>query len=403
MITMFKGKAGSLNYLKGLGLNVPEWQVINHLEILSWGDQTLWNDFTIALLSNKKIDHIIPLELFLKSVIIPKHRLNPFSGNTYAIRSSASVEDSPENSFAGIFATKLFISDQYAKSIIEVWSSLYSSASLQYCEARLINLNDLSMDVIVQKMITGEKSGILFQADPTGVMGIQMIVAGWGQGQGIVEDVSDSDKYVIAGTNIIQSIITNKLIYLDHDLKKTKVPSEKSLISTLSEKDIDKLLAASEKISTNNKNMMDLEFTFVDKDLFVLQVRPITTMNQLTQAILGSSPDQVFGIPCSGGKAEAECVVVRDLNQASDLNGKILVAHSMDPEWGYLFTGLKGIIIEKGSLLSHAAIISRELGIPCIINAANATTLIKTGMKVSMDGDNGEIKLVQPEGHTKKD
>ena len=100
------------------------------------------------------------------------------------------------------------------------------------------------------------------------------------------------------------------------------------------------------------------------------------------------------GIPCSGGIIETECEIVLDLNHAPSLTGKILVAERTDPSWGYFFVGVKGIIIEKGSMLSHAAIISRELGIPCIINVKNATSILKSGMKVKMNGDTGEIEIL---------
>jgi len=110
-----------------------------------------------------------------------------------------------------------------------------------------------------------------------------------------------------------------------------------------------------------------------------------------------ASLNSIKGIPCSGGMIEAECIVVTDLNTAPSLNGKILVAERTDPAWGYFFVGVKGIIIEKGSMLSHAAIISRELGIPCIINVKNATHILRSGMQIKMNGDTGEVQVARNE------
>jgi pyruvate,water dikinase len=120
----------------------------------------------------------------------------------------------------------------------------------------------------------------------------------------------------------------------------------------------------------------------------------LTSVKKFSLSSEVSSSGAIRGIPCSGGFVETECEVVLDLNQAPSLAGKILVAERTDPAWGYFFVGVKGIIIEKGSMLSHAAIISRELGIPCIINVKNATQLLKSGMKVRMNGDTGEIEIV---------
>jgi phosphohistidine swiveling domain-containing protein len=257
---MFKGKAGSLSYLHTMGLNVPEWRLITHKEIISWGDP--------ILLKQGKIKE------FIKGLKAPADTLKEMKG-IYAVRSSASVEDSLENSFAGLFSTKLFIKDVEA-AVIEVWASLYSDHVLKYCSERKVPLQDLTMDVIVQKMISGDRSGVLFQADPMGHIGRQVIVAGWGQGQGIVDDVTDTDRYIIEGTDIIDSFIMDKKTYVDHDLKEAQVSQEKALISVLNEKDIDRLLAASTRLCT--EHFMDIEFTFEGETLYVLQARPITTL-----------------------------------------------------------------------------------------------------------------------------
>lgn len=147
------------------------------------------------------------------------------------------------------------------------------------------------------------------------------------------------------------------------------------------------------------KELVELRRKYLNKlyDLSLpdrIVVNDLSAVERFNKAASSKSHTELFGIPCSGGLVEAECVVVHDLNTAPDLNGKILVAKRTDPAWGFFFVGVKGIIIEKGSMLSHAAIISRELGIPCIINVPNATGLFGTGTKLQMNGDTGEIRII---------
>ena len=105
------------------------------------------------------------------------------------------------------------------------------------------------------------------------------------------------------------------------------------------------------------------------------------------------SGDTLFGSPCSQGKATAQAVVVRDANNPPDVSGKIIVAKMTDPGWVFLLSNARGIISEKGSLLSHTAIISRELKIPAVVGVKNASEIIKDGDILELDGNSGTIKI----------
>ena len=114
--------------------------------------------------------------------------------------------------------------------------------------------------------------------------------------------------------------------------------------------------------------------------------------------------DTLFGVPCSGGRARGEVLVVDDPASCPDTAGKIIVAKMTDPGWVFLIVGAAGIIAEKGSLLSHTAIISRELGKPAVVGVDGAAHLLKNGDIVEMDGVRGTIKVlksvaaINPEG-----
>lgn len=108
--------------------------------------------------------------------------------------------------------------------------------------------------------------------------------------------------------------------------------------------------------------------------------------------------EELRGIPTSSGVVEGEILVVEDPKQADNVEGKILVTRMTDPGWVFLLTRASGVIAEKGSLLSHTAIISRELGIPAIVNVHQATTLLESGIRVRMDGNSGKIMVMDGEG-----
>lgn len=275
---MFSGKAGSLKFLKSLGLRVPDFQVIEHDMIVAWGDKNKYSDL-VASLAQKNANTIkVKAEEFIQSVTIPDLQIS--KDKFYAVRSSASLEDSPEHSFAGIFETKLFVQD-INKAIREVWLSLFEAKSLHYCLDRKLSWSELRMDIVIQEMINGDKSGVLFQADPLGKIGEQIIVAGFGLGQGIVDEETDTDRYIIEGTEIKESDIREKntcLVYENNRIVKSDVPESKRQISVLGQGDIEKLLTASVILSTHTEHFLDVEFTFQNNELYVLQARPITTI-----------------------------------------------------------------------------------------------------------------------------
>ena len=107
------------------------------------------------------------------------------------------------------------------------------------------------------------------------------------------------------------------------------------------------------------------------------------------------SEKELRGIPCSSGIVEGQALVVKNVNKVKDVKEKILVTKMTDPGWVFLLATAKGVISEKGSLLSHTAIISRELGIPSVVNVENALNCIETGDWLEMDGNTGIIKIIK--------
>jgi pyruvate,water dikinase len=274
---VFKGKAGSLEFLKSLNLHVPDFTVIKHDSFVSWGDKNLYQKLQSELKSGTQDSIRRTAQTFTDSIKVPDLKL---SSNYYAVRSSASLEDSPDHSFAGIFETILFVQDP-VKEIINVWSSLFSEKALGYCLDRKLPWTSLSMDIVIQEMVNGEKSGVLFQANPVGKITEQVIVAGYGLGQGIVDEETDTDRYLVEASAVVDEQIQKKINFLTYEnnkvIKKVQEAAKQD-ISILSQGEIDQLLKASAVISHHSEHFMDIEFTLKNSELYVLQARPITTI-----------------------------------------------------------------------------------------------------------------------------
>lgn len=108
-----------------------------------------------------------------------------------------------------------------------------------------------------------------------------------------------------------------------------------------------------------------------------------------------SGKDEMLGVPCSNGVVEGEAYIVTDVKEASDVKDRILVTKMTDPGWVFLLAQAKGVISEKGSLLSHTAIISRELGIPAVVGIDNVMTTVINGDIIRLDGASGVVKIVR--------
>ena len=115
-----------------------------------------------------------------------------------------------------------------------------------------------------------------------------------------------------------------------------------------------------------------------------------------------NNEDELRGIPCSNGKVRGEALVITNVNEVKDVKNKILITKMTDPGWVFLLSTAKGIISEKGSLLSHTAIISRELKIPSIVGVNKLLNTIKSGDEIEMDGTTGIIKIIRKSGEKRK-
>lgn len=207
-------------------------------------------------------------EAVKKSVIIGEKTV--FNGNLFSVRSSSCVEDSAENSFAGQFDTFLNVeAEDIPARITDCVCSLYNENVLDYMEKAGINIAQLQMNVIVQKMVSADISGILFTANPQGILNESVIVAGRGLGENVVSDRIDTTSYYYS--------LTDDIYYYD---------GKENL---LSDEKVHELIAVSKKICGLIGDYTDIEFAIENNELFILQARPITTVSDKNPLLFDNS------------------------------------------------------------------------------------------------------------------
>lgn len=264
---MLGSKINNLIKLKENGFNIPKFEIIKFEECIT-------NIEEIQKLVNankdkdtKELSNI--LKEFIQNNIILKDKYG-FEASFYAIRSSANIEDGKINSFAGQFDTYLNISkDQIKEKILECFKSLYNENVLEYCKTKDINISELKMNVIVQEMVNSELSGVVFTANPQGILNESIIVVGEGLGEGIVADKVDTTSYLYNTTDEIYYFEGKK--------------------DYLSKKEVETLIYTSKEIEKVLGKYLDIEFAIENKQIYILQARNITTIKDNNPLILDNS------------------------------------------------------------------------------------------------------------------
>ncbi|MBQ8763622.1 MAG: phosphoenolpyruvate synthase [Clostridia bacterium] len=260
-------KIENLTVMRNANLPVPEFEAIPFEELI---------------VSNKKINEALEackgktvaeksrlLKEAVKASVI-SHRDIKLKGDLFSVRSSSCVEDSSENSFAGQFDTFLNVERRdIMEKITDCVCSLYNENVLTYMEKVGLDISLLKMNVIVQRMVNADISGILFTANPQGILNESVIVAGRGLGENVVSDRIDTTSYYYS--------LTDDIYY--YDGKENLLTDEK----------VRELIAASKKICSHIGKYLDIEFAIENNKLFILQARPITTITDETPLLFDNS------------------------------------------------------------------------------------------------------------------
>lgn len=348
----------------------------------------------------------------LKGEIVKKYR--SMSGilrdALVAVRSSATAEDLPDASFAGQQESFLNVRGEahLLESVKKCWSSLFTPRSIFYREEKGFSHFKVNLAVIVQEMVQSEISGVAFTVDPTGGEKHKMIIeAVWGLGEFIVQGTVTPDKYEVERHSLeILSVQkqsqTKQLTRQGRNTKEEKVPKSKQDRQKLSEKQIKELAKILQKIHAHYFFPQDIEWAYLKGRFYIVQSRPITTLGTRHEAIgnrdkkLMSSAYSLVpilkGQGASPGIATGPVKIIQSPKNIGKVKkGDILVAKMTSPDYVPAMKRAAAIVTDEGGITSHAAIVSRELGIPCVVGTGEATKILKDNLVVTVDGKSGVV------------
>jgi pyruvate,water dikinase len=318
-----------------------------------------------------------------------------------AVRSSATAEDLAAASFAGQQETYTNIkgNKQLIEAIKKCFASLYTARAVYYRHKKGFKEAEVLLSVVVQRMINSDKSGVVFTKNPMNNADEVIIESVFGLGEGIVSGKIRPDHYVVS----IDLEITNKIVLE----KKTAIVRESSgaekVVTLVPEKSKQQVLSDSEiknlanmalRIETHYGKPQDIEFSIESGKLYIVQSRPITTLGTeliAKTAELGTN-FILSGLAASPGIVSGVVKIVHTMEDLSKIkNGDILVTKMTNPDMVVAMQRCSGIVTDEGGTTAHAAIVSREMGIPCVVGTDKATQILKDGMIITVDGANGKV------------
>jgi pyruvate,water dikinase len=349
------------------------------------------------------------------------------------VRSSATAEDLPDASFAGQQETYLNIrgGEEIIEACRRCFASLFTNRAISYREDKDFDHFDVALSIGVQKMVRSDisSSGVMFSIDTeSGFKDAIFLTAAYGLGENVVQGAVNPDEYYIFKPTLkegFRPIIKKqvgekkiKMIYTKdhkHPTKNVDVAPEDQKKFVLSD---DEILALAKMAATiedhysgkrNKYTPMDMEWAKdgVTGELFIVQARPETVHSQkdvskLKEYILEGKGETIIEGKSVGEKiGQGKAHVIKDVHQINQFKkGEVLVTDMTDPDWEPIMKIASAIVTNRGGRTCHAAIISRELGIPCIVGTGTGTETLKTGEEITVDCTQGSIGYVY-KGHVK--
>jgi len=324
-----------------------------------------------------------------------------------AIRSSATAEDLPEASFAGQQST--FLNVQGEKGVVAAvqacWASLFTPRAIFYRHHHGFDHLRVGIAVPVQKMVQSEAAGVMFTLEPVTSDSSKIVIeAVYGLGETIVSGDVTPDMYMVDkdGLRISKKTIAPqewKLIKREGskgeetNVKVVLTPEEQAQ-QKISDEDIITLAKLGKRIEDWYQFPQDIEWAKENNKLFIVQTRPVTTIKEREAEVKPEieAPVLLSGAPASPGMASGPVKIVSDPSQIDKVkDGDILVAEMTTPDFVPAMKRAKAIVTDRGGRTAHAAIVSRELGIPCIVGTRQATTTLTDGQIISVDGSRGKV------------
>lgn len=329
--------------------------------------------------------------------LVAEH-LGRLGGRAVAVRSSGLAEDSATASFAGQLETVLG-----ARGPDEVLAAVRSCAASPHMNRARGYREHLDLDdepaapVLVQRLVEADHAGVLFTRDPRTGADAVMINASWGLGESVVSGAVVPDELIVTPpADTVRVTVGAKQTRLDlreHGLVRSPVPEPDRARGCVTPEEVPRLVAFGRRCEGLFGQAQDVEWAVRGNRIWLLQARPITALGAPAPlGRRGSARPLVTGVPSSPGRARGPARLVCSVDDFSRVRrGDILVCRTTDPSWTPLFRLAAAVVTETGGVLSHAAIVAREFGIPAVVGADEAMTSLTDGVPVTVDGSAGTI------------
>ena len=325
-----------------------------------------------------------------------------------AVRSSATAEDAPEHSFAGQNETFLNVrgNENLLKSVQKCWASLFGARSIFYRVVNKLEHEKVLISVVVQKMVNATKAGVIFTANPaTSDTNEIVIEAGYGLGEAVVSGSINPDTYTIDKTSLIikDKKISKQdfMIVLDTNLSrnvKRTLEDEEATRQKLTDAEIIKLAKLAKMVEVHYEGKpQDLEFAIEGPRIFIVQTRAITTLKAKEEIKKESEEKEerkvlLTGLGAGPFVGSGPVKIVREISDLEKINiGDVLVTKMTNPDMAPVFKKVSAIVTSEGGVSCHAAIVSREMEVPCVVGTVNAVEVLKDGEEITVDGRAGKV------------
>ncbi|MBI2328777.1 MAG: phosphoenolpyruvate synthase [Chloroflexi bacterium] len=324
-----------------------------------------------------------------------------------AVRSSATAEDLPEASFAG--QQRTFLNVQGKKEVVaavqECWASLFEARAIFYRVQQNYDHFKVGIAVPVQRMVQSEAAGVMFTLEPVASDRSKITIeAILGLGEMIVSGDVTPDHYIVSKNElkITSKEIARqewKLIRSDGgkgeetNMKVTLTAKEQAQ-QKISDDDIIALAKIGKQLEEHYQFPQDIEWAKENNQLFIVQTRPVTTIREGVAGVRPeiTAPVLLSGAAASPGIAVGPVKLVTDASQIDKVkDGDILVSEMTTPDFVPAMKRAAAIVTDRGGRTAHAAIVSRELGIPCVVGVEKATATLKDGQVITVDGSHGKV------------
>ncbi|HLI16523.1 MAG TPA: phosphoenolpyruvate synthase [Acidimicrobiales bacterium] len=409
------GKGANLGEMTRAGLPVPPGFVITSEAYLEAVERSGQRDALRRLLADVRPEDPASLastaaqaqELLRRTPVPPELAAEVLAAYrelgekaSVAVRSSGTSEDTAGTSFAGMNLTRTNVAGEEAllAAIVDCWASLYGERVVAYRAFEGVT-EEPSLAVIVQEMVPSERSGVMFTADPASDRADRIVIeAAFGQGEVVVSGRVEPDTYVVSkdGPTLVSVRVGRKRVAVvrgpDGADREVELDAETGARRVLSDEEVVDLARLGLALERHYGSPQDAEWAMAAGRTFLVQSRPITTLH--ARAAKAGAPGRVLlnGLAASAGRASGAVRVLASPDEGDRLrDGEVLVATMTSPDWVPVMRRAAALVTDGGGMTCHAAIVARELQVPCVVGTRNATTVLRDGEVVTVDGAKGQV------------